>query len=66
MKRRVFLRLEGVSLVLWWLALSVILLDKMGGLCLIAVHPAKLLILPAMLTTLFGRLERKEREGLTL
>ena len=62
MKRKVFVRLEMFFLFLWWLALMVVISAKLGGPCLIDVHPAKLIVLPAGLTTLFSYLARKEKE----
>ena len=63
MRRKVYLRLEVLFLILWWLALLIVVSAKMGGPNLISVHPAKLLVLPAALTTLFGHLARKEKRG---
>lgn len=61
MRRKVYLGLEVFFLFLWWLALVAVLWDKWGGTSLTAVHPAKLLALPTVLTILFSRLERREK-----
>ncbi len=64
MRRKVFLHLEVLSLFLWWLALMAVLWDRLCGPSGIAIPPAKLLALPTVLTILFGRLERREKERL--
>ena len=64
MRRKVFLRLEVLSLFLWWLALMAVLWGRLCGSTGIAISPAKLLALPTVFTILFGRLERREKERL--
>ena len=64
MKLKLYTALEDIFLILWGLVLIGILLGENCPIRFITeAHPAKLLTLPTLMTTLFSRLRRREKSS---
>ncbi len=64
MKLKLYTALEDICLILWGSVLIGILLGENCPIRFIAeTHPAKLLALPMLMTTLFSRLRRREKSS---